>query len=73
MFGSVAVRTMEALESVDEDADVAAHLIGTIYELALRLGVPPRTIADNAFSALSSDTQWERQLEPALREALGRD
>jgi hypothetical protein len=69
--GEQAVDTMAALGSVIDDADIAAHLVGTIYELAMRLGVSPRSIADNAFTSIASDEKWT-VLEPALREALGR-
>jgi hypothetical protein len=71
--GSVALRTMQALETVDDAAEVAAMLVGTIYELAYRLDVSPRSIADNAFCSLQADESWHETVMPALRTALGRD
>lgn len=68
----VVLRTMEALETVEDVPPLMAHLVGTIYELAMRLDVQPRTIADNAFTCVSSNEKWETQTLPLLREQLGR-
>lgn len=64
---------MKALGAVEDDSAVAAHLLGTVYELAMRLNATPRSIADNAFMAVASDDRWRAELEPALRASLERE
>jgi hypothetical protein len=70
--GVTAINTMIALDAVHDIEDVAAYFVGTIYELAMRQGMTPRSVADKAFTALLTDEAWRMTLEPALREVLGR-
>lgn len=62
------------LESLEDETGqmVSARLFAALYELSIRSGKTPRTIADDLFKGAPHDVKWRETTEPFLRSELGR-